>query len=990
MSALEATERDGADSGSVVSAPRFTGRDRELAALSTALASPPAVVLVEGEAGIGKSRLLREYLADAGMRALVTCCPPFRRPHTLGAVADALRRSVTGVGRLELSSLAGALRPLFPEWAGDLPPALEPTEDASVARHRLFGAVEELIGRLSLDLLVVEDAHWADEATLEFLLHLASRAATAAPAGKGRPLSLVITCRPEDVPEDSLVRRLSRLAAGSSGRRLTIGSLGVTQTAALVSSMLADEPVSERFAAFLYERTDGLPLAVEESVRLMSEREDLAFRNGAWERRPLDFIEVPPTVRDAVLERAARLSPDAHAALQAVAVLADPASEATVRAVTDLPPGRARAGLSEGLACGLLDHEEGGLVAFRHMLACQAMYESIPGPQTRVLHLRAGSALENLTPPPAALLARHFRHAGNTAKWSQYAEMAASLALASGDVASAADILSELLTRADLPAPDVARLTRILPFSAVRGEIRFQELFDILERVLAEGTLTPGEEADIRVQMGRALSYVGRWAEGRAQIERAIPHLDHDPGRQATAMMMLAWPFVTTLPAEAHLEWLRSAENLAVTMEPADRLKFAVDRASALLMLGAEQGWVEAAKIPAHAPTDLEMRHITLAHINIGDAAVRWGHYREAVSRLNTALELARSRHLPGLYDAAFVTQMHLDWFTGSWDGLGGRAAAMLSDIQINSKIRLEASLVGGLLEAAAGAQAQADAQLHLVHLEAWQRAEWEYAVEPAAALARLRLASGLAADAVAITEAPIRVVADKGVWLWATDLAPARTAALVAVGELNEAGALVRRFSRGLSGVPAPAARTGLVTCEAILAAAKAEHVDAAALFARAAAAWQALPRPYDALLAREQQARSLLAVGDDRAALPILSGIHDLLRALGASGDADRVARALRELGVSGQVSRGRGRPGYGAGLSPRELEVVRLVAAGSTNQQVADALVVSRQTVASHVQSAMRKMRVSSRAALAVSAAQRGCSTAPATRKIADEPR
>jgi DNA-binding CsgD family transcriptional regulator len=978
MSALEATERYGAGSGSVVSVPRFTGRDRDLAALATALASPPAVVLVEGEAGIGKSRLVREYLAGAGMRALVTCCPPFRRPHTLGAVADALRRSVTAVGRLRLSSLAGALRPLFPEWAGDLPPALEPAEDASVARHRLFGAVEELIGRLGVDLLVVEDVHWADEATLEFLLHLASRAATAAaaaPAGAGQPLSLVITCRPEEVPEDSLLRRLSRLAAGSSGRRLTVGPLGVAQTAALVSSMLADEPVSERFAAFLCERTDGLPLAVEESVRLMSERSDLAFRNGAWERRPLDFIEVPPTVRDAVLERAARLSADARAVLRAVAVLTDPASEAVVRAVTGLPPGRARAGLSEGLACGLLAHEDGGLVAFRHMLACQATYESIPGPDTSVLHRRAGGALESLTPPPAALLTRHFRHAGDTAKWSQYAEMAASLALASGDIASAADILGELLTRADLPAPTVARLTRMLPFGAIKGEVRFQELFDILERVLAEGTLTPGEEADVRVQMGRGLSSLGRWAEGRAQIEAAIPHLDHDPGRQATAMMMLAWPFVTALPAEAHLRWLRSAENLAVTMEPADRLKFAVDRASALLMLGAEQGWVEAAKIPGHAPTALEMRYITFAHVNIGDAALRWGRYREAASRLKTALELARGGQFPGLYDGALVTQMHLDWFTGSWDGLADRAAAMLSDNLVNSRFRLEASLISGLLEAAAGARAQADARLHVVHSQAWHQAEWEYAIEPAAALARLWLANGRAADAVAITEAPIRIVADKGVWLWAADLAPARMEALAAVGELDEADGLVRSFTQGLGGLPAPAARTGLMTCEAILAAARAEHAQAAALFARAAAAWQALPRPYDALLAREQQARNLLAAGDDRAARPVLSDLLDPLQGLGASGDADRVARTLRELGARAQVSRGRGRPGYGASLSPRELEVVRLVAAGSTNQQVADALVVSRQTVASHVQSAMRKLRVSSRAALAVSAAERG---------------
>jgi DNA-binding CsgD family transcriptional regulator len=974
MSTSAVTGRNGAGSGPAISAPRFTGRDREMASLASALASPPAVVLVEGEAGVGKTRLLREYLATATRPALVTCCPPFRRPHTLGPIADALRHSAPEIGSLRLSALAGALRPLFPEWAADLPPAPEPAEDTSVARHRLFGAMQELISRLGVRLLVVEDMHWADEATLEFLLQLASGAAAAAAAGPGQPPSLVITCRPEEVPDDSLLRRLSRLAAGSTGLRLTLGPLDVTHTAVLVSSMLADEPVSETFAAFLHERTEGLPLALEESVRLLSDRADLSFRHGTWERLPLDMIGVPPTVRDAVLERTSRLTPDAQTVLQTVAVLADPSDEATVAAVAGLPPPRVRAGLSAALASGLLTDDR-GLVAFRHTLACQAVYESVPGPEARLLHARAGSALEKSSPPPAALLARHFRQAGDTDKWSQYAQTAASLALDSGDAAAAADILHELLTQADLPASSVARLTRMLHFSALKGRGRSLELIDALERVLAQQVLTSAEEADIRVQVGRALTHVQRWAEGRAHLERAIPHLEHDPSSRAGAMMVLAWPRGTTCPAKVHLEWLRRADELTVPMEQPDRVRFAVDKATALLMLGAEQGWAEAAEIPPHASTALEMRHIARGHLNVGDAAVRWGRYREARLRLSTALDLARSHAFPGLYDGAVVTQMHLDWFTGSWGGLADRAAAVAGDSDAHLLIRLEADLVRGLLEAAAGARSQADERLQMVYAETRQQAEWEYAMEPAAALARLRLADGREEDALTITEGPFRIIADKGIWLWATDLAPARVAALVAVGQLDEASDLVRSFSQGLRGVRAPAAQAGLKTCEAILAAGRAEHTRAAGLFARAGAAWQALPRPYDALLAREQQARSLLAAGDDGSALPLLSDVLDGLDELGARGDADQVARTLREYGVPRPAARGRGRPAYGDELSPRELEVVRLVAAGRTNPQIAGALVLSRQTVASHVHSAMGKLRVQSRAALAAIAAERG---------------
>ncbi|MGY5036263.1 AAA family ATPase [Streptomyces sp. 900116325] len=140
------------------------GRDREVAALGAALGKPPAVVLIDGEAGIGKSRLLREFLAsqaERGCRAVVGACPELRVPYTLGAVVDAVRDGVGSVSGLRLSGLGGALRPLFPEWADDLPPAPEPLEDATAARHRLFRAFVEVFSRLDLGVLVLEDVHWA-------------------------------------------------------------------------------------------------------------------------------------------------------------------------------------------------------------------------------------------------------------------------------------------------------------------------------------------------------------------------------------------------------------------------------------------------------------------------------------------------------------------------------------------------------------------------------------------------------------------------------------------------------------------------------------------------------------------------------------------------------------------------------------------------------------------------------------------------------------
>lgn len=129
-----------------VSTPRFVGRDRELAALRGALARPPAIVLVEGEAGIGKSRLLREWSAAPDQRtALVSVCPPLRESLTLGPIVDAFRGIDRSVSRLRLTELAGALRPLFPEWSADLPPALPPLANPHLPVHLMERILDDAV-----------------------------------------------------------------------------------------------------------------------------------------------------------------------------------------------------------------------------------------------------------------------------------------------------------------------------------------------------------------------------------------------------------------------------------------------------------------------------------------------------------------------------------------------------------------------------------------------------------------------------------------------------------------------------------------------------------------------------------------------------------------------------------------------------------------------------------------------------------------------------
>jgi DNA-binding CsgD family transcriptional regulator len=134
-------------------------------------------------------------------------------------------------------------------------------------------------------------------------------------------------------------------------------------------------------------------------------------------------------------------------------------------------------------------------------------------------------------------------------------------------------------------------------------------------------------------------------------------------------------------------------------------------------------------------------------------------------------------------------------------------------------------------------------------------------------------------------------------------------------------------------------------------------------------------LPRPYDALAAREREAGCRIAAGETGPGLALLSEVWRGLSELGADGDADRVARQLRRHGMEVRQPWRGGRRGYGSQPSPRELEVVRLVLAGKTNREIAELLSKSPRTVAGQLGSVMRKLGVSSRTELAVRAVEAG---------------
>ncbi|MGH3447316.1 MAG: helix-turn-helix transcriptional regulator [Nocardioidaceae bacterium] len=956
-----------ARSPALLARPAFVGRVSEMRRLTETLEVAPAVLLIEGEAGIGKSRLLQEFLTtvEGEHRSAVGACPPYRHSHTLGPIVDAVQHLTDTIDGLRLTGLAGALRPLFPEWSADLPPAPDPAEDATAARHRLFRALLELLDTVGVDVLAVEDAHWADEATVEFLLFVTSQRGT-------RP-SVLLTYRPDEVPEDSLLRQAtSRVSPDVRQVRVRLEPLDADRTGMLVSSMLDGAHVSDEFTNFLQTRTDGVPLAVEESVRLMHDRVDLTQRDGQWVRRHLTDIEVPPSIRDAVLERIRWLPGDAHAILRAAAVLDRSSTVELLAAVSGLSFDEAAGGISGAIQSGLLADEAEGL-RLHHVLTARAVYDDMTPPERREMHQRAAEALEQVADPPLAELVRHFGAVGDEQRWTRYGLDAARARLSTGDEVGAVNLQWQLLIDTKPEPKLVVQILREFPYRVIQGPSRFRELCAVVQSTLKYRTLGAQVEAELRVQLGRLLWHMQEYDDAQGELASAVSRLASDSPECVLARILLAWPRGASQTAMEHTRWLEGTAGLIGTLPVEGRAAHRVNRASALLTLGDESGWSD-----AHALLEEEATpppSSTLLHLNLGDLGMRWGRQTEAANHLDRALSMASEYEYSQLRSSVVVTRAHNEWFLGRWDGLADQARELARDEAVQPVARLEGALVVALLQLAGACEGDPKPSLSAVIEGNYPRASGDYWLEPTAALARVELSSGDVEGALTLTESGVELVTAKEMWIWATDILPAHVTALVKKGARDEAADLTRQFQRGVEGRRWPAPLAGLKVCLAILKEAQDGGVFAATAWSGVAEAWRELPRPYYELLAREREAECLVRGGRRDQGLGLLSETLQRLHGLGARADSDRIRSALAEHGVAvRRLDRG-GRPSYGDRLSPRELEVVEALARGRTNLEIAEVLVLSRQTVASHVRSAMRKMDVTSRTALAVVAVEQG---------------
>ncbi|MEU8621033.1 AAA family ATPase [Streptomyces sp. NPDC048623] len=993
--------------------PVFVGRAGELTALTEALsratAGEPQALLLGGEAGVGKTRLVEEFTTRAraagAVVALGGCVEigadglPFA---PFSTALRALRRELPAEFAAAAAGQEGELARLLPELGDPTgptgPTGHEPAAEEATAR--LFELTVRLLEGLAADrtlALVLEDLHWADTSTRHLLAYLFRTLA------HGR-IAVVATYRADDIhrrhPLRPLLAELDRLR---SVRRVELARFTRAEVHRQLTGILAAEP-DPALLDQVFARSDGNAFFVEELV---------ASHTSGCATGPLND-SLSDSLRDLLLVRVEALP---EAAQRIVRIAAEGGSTVEfdlLAAVAGLPEDTLIEALRAAVGANiLLAAPDGDGYRFRHSLVREAVSDDLlPGERSR-LHRRYAEALEAdpglvRADERATRLATYWYHARDAAralpavlrasvetrKRYAYAEQLRLLERAMELWDEVPDEVRAALRPIDhaesYPAcgcdPETPlRHLDLLAEAAVAARLSGER-----ERALKIGRtalriLDSDEEQDPlraawfyveRARLQSALARGDGWAEiTRAQeLVRGLP-----PSAVHAVVLALAagWGMLRNPGPEAVADAERAVEYARLVKAEAIELS----ARGTLGTIMAAAGDPEAGLAQLH-----EVRERTLAlgqfheasrtYVNISSVLEGLGRSREAVEIATAGIESARAH---GLVDSAGWVRANLAeslLSLGEWDRVQEETEALLRTGAGASKPGVTAQLLLAHLAVVRGEPAQATARLAEAAARYGSRDPIpQYTLPMAEVTAHIAAAEGRLGDVRAGFAAAVADGCPPGTHRYGWPLAAAAATAeadargLPAAAEGRaEALGQIRRFVRGMA-APAPVWQAYSLYVSAELA--RAEGRDSAERRAEILAAVEPLDRPYELAMARHRHADALLAEGGHREeAAALLRAAHATAVRLGAHPLREDIellaARArLAPLDAGPSTAPARPEPESDAfGLTPREQDVLRLVAAGRTNRQIAEELFISPKTASVHVSNILAKLGVAGR--------------------------
>lgn len=933
---------------------RLIGRERELAVARQLLRGvsrgASATLLIEGEAGIGKTRLVHSLVDDAGERGVTVLrgeAHPFERNRPFGAIARALDiragspdRLRAAIGRL----LAGNMTALGPTAPAPLPDA----------RYQVVEEILDLLERccaVTPVVMVLEDLHWADDSTLLAFGSMAHRLTHV-------PLLLVATLRP--APRSPELDQLLDESLVCGARLLRLQALSHGDVDALVQAQLG-LPAGPLLASIVA-KAGGNPLWVVETLRSLS-TEGLLRRGAAVAEATAD--ELPGSLRDLVLRRLRYLPAAALSLLQMASVLGDTASVYELAAVARRPATEVVANLQEAFRAALLDEHEDAVV-FRHQLVQEAIYHDLPRPIRRALHRDAAGVLVGMgadlskvathlirgadrgdleavgwlrkaaseaaagAPSVAVQLLRGVQAllpVGYTDADVVAAELAEALQRA-GQVAEASAVAAAVLDRPHRAEVDVSiQLTLV---SSLSLQNRTQELIQRAEAALTSPALRLPEQALVLAQASYGRTFSADFTGGEATARRAL-ELALRCGDPAMTVWSMAALSVAVKAQGRYSEALALARRaVALTFDPVDSEARLRHPHFFLAMALCDSDLVDEARL-AYVRAIEESQELgsawLLPDMLLLSAELRFlvGEWDDATAELEAGLQVAQQhgQRISVAQSRSYQAVMAL----ARGDVVGARVALA----SVEHELTVDAPCYGVQLVAfAASALAEAQAEpgraFNLL-LRCWAReVEREiryYHRYLAPPLVRLSLSldrKDVARHVLATVEAGAALAPEVGT---------VQSVALRCRGLLDNDPALMLQAVE--------LARRG--------------------------------PRLLDHTGACEDAASVLVAAGWASEAKELLLEAQARYEAVSAAAWTARVGAGLRRLGVR-QGARGqRRRPDTGwDSLTASERAVSLLVSEGLTNREIGGRLHISPHTVNTHLRHVFQKLSVSTRAELA----------------------
>ncbi|MDF5752468.1 helix-turn-helix transcriptional regulator [Spongiactinospora sp. TRM90649] len=948
--------------------PVFAGREHELNALLDALgqvrAGTPRVVLAGGEAGVGKTRLIGEFAQrarEAGARVLVGGCLELSSAGLPYApFTAALRELVSDGDPAEVAALvppeaAGDLARLLPELGAPAPDA-----DPDLAHMRLFEQVLALLERLAAGrpaVLVVEDAHWADHSTRDLLTFLTRNLRRAS-------VLLVVTYRADDLhrrhPLRPLLAELSRLPIVT---RLDLPRLSREEVATQLGGILG-RPADPALVELVHSRSEGIPLFVEAVLGTDGTAAG----------------DLPESLRDLLMASVQRLPDGTQRALLVATVAGDRVGHALLAETTGLDDDALSETVRPAVAANVLIPDERGY-AFRHALIREAVRgDLLPGERT-ALHRRYAEALTRSpelseSARPNAELAAHWAAAHDNeralaAAWDAAAEAAA--ALSYGERFQMLELVLELWERVpDAAARIGADHTAVLELAAECAHTCGESDRGLRLITAALSALDPAAEPE-----RTALAYLERarlratsGTPGGTDDLLAAERIAREPGPvRASVLAILGGELLETGENEQGRAMIEEAVALARTLGDASAESDALTTSGLAAALAGDLPAAHVALEGSRSTAERggSARRLVRAFVNLSAAQILQARHGEAVETAREGVALARRlghARPGGVYIA--LNQIEAEFRLGRWDDM---IATYEQTMTLNPSPPQRGSLLAYRAEVAlARGERQVAAGLVAAARKLAARLSRFGAAEHAQLLIRWRGAEDDPSGALDETEAALaRFGPTANPWyLWPLLVAGMRACGLAdrppsreRAGQVR--GALVEIARELPAHGPYFAARRAEVDAEAA--------PDDREAWEAAVAGWEATGEPYPLAGALVRAAEGVAAAGDRDGAAARLARAAELARELRALPMAEEIDRLARRVGVAN------GDPARAAddrlGLTPRELEVLRLLAGGMSNRELAGELFISVKTVSVHVSNILGKLGVSSRGEAAATA-------------------